>query len=117
MPRAAPVFRVASRDRNGSDGGARRYDADDRGRRRSRKREEMRFERLRAGEPTSVGLSVDELLELVDGLPYRQKTVLVLRYYLDQSEAEIADVLGCRPGTVKSLAARGLDQLRKVIGE
>ena len=58
---------------------------------------------------------MNELLALVDELPYRQKTVLVLRYYCDSSEAEIAAALGCRPGTVKSLAARGLAQLREVI--
>jgi len=40
---------------------------------------------------------------------------LVLRYYLDLSEAEIADALGCRPGTVKSLSHRGLADLRKAL--
>jgi DNA-directed RNA polymerase specialized sigma24 family protein len=37
---------------------------------------------------------------------------LVLRYYEDLSEAEIARVLGCRAGTVKSLASRALRRLR-----
>jgi RNA polymerase sigma factor (sigma-70 family) len=59
----------------------------------------------------------EHLLALVDRLPYRQRAVLVLRYWLDLPEAEIARVLGCRPGTVKSLCARALDRLRKELGE
>jgi RNA polymerase sigma-70 factor (sigma-E family) len=41
-------------------------------------------------------------------LPTRQREVLVLRYYLDQSEAEIAETLGISTGSVKSHASRGL---------
>jgi len=41
--------------------------------------------------------------------------VVVLRYYADLSEVEIADALGCRPGTVKSLASRALFALSKEI--
>ena len=44
-------------------------------------------------------------------LPTRQRQVLVLRYYLDQSEAEIADVLRISRGAVKAYASRGLDAL------
>jgi RNA polymerase sigma-70 factor (sigma-E family) len=46
-------------------------------------------------------------------LPLRQRTVLVLRYYEDLSEAEIARVLGIPAGTVKTLARRGLARLRR----
>jgi RNA polymerase sigma factor (sigma-70 family) len=56
---------------------------------------------------------VDELWPLVLALPARQRAVLVLRYYDHLNEAEIARVLDCPPGTVKSLAARALAALRK----
>lgn len=59
--------------------------------------------------------SARELLDAIDQLPYRQKAVVVLRYYEDLSEAEIAAALGCRPGTVKSLASRALTRLSKEI--
>jgi RNA polymerase sigma factor (sigma-70 family) len=55
----------------------------------------------------------EELLGLVDRLPFRQRTVLVARYWLDLPESEIAALVGCRPGTVKSLASRALSSLRK----
>jgi RNA polymerase sigma-70 factor (sigma-E family) len=74
--------------------------------------------RLRLAEPQVRGpdrLGADELLDAVDALPFRQRAVLVLRYYHGLSEREIADALGCRPGTVKSLASRALGQLRTVI--
>jgi RNA polymerase sigma-70 factor (sigma-E family) len=48
-------------------------------------------------------------------LPPRMRAVLVLRYVDQLSEAEIAEVLGCRPGTVKSQAARGLAKLRTML--
>jgi RNA polymerase sigma factor (sigma-70 family) len=54
-----------------------------------------------------------EVLDLIDRLPSRQRAVLVLRYFEGLSELEIASVLSCRPGTVKSLAARALSRLRK----
>jgi RNA polymerase sigma factor (sigma-70 family) len=48
-------------------------------------------------------------------LPYRQRAALVLRYYVDLPDAEIAIALGCRPGTVASLVHRGLERLREVV--
>jgi RNA polymerase sigma-70 factor (sigma-E family) len=47
----------------------------------------------------------------VTALPTRQRQVLVLRYYLDQSEAEIADTLGVSRGSVKKHASRGIAAL------
>ena len=53
------------------------------------------------------------LLRDLDGLPERARQVLACRYLLDLSEAETATALGLRRGTVKSRAARALDQLRE----
>jgi len=47
-------------------------------------------------------------------LPQRQRTAIVLRYYEDLHESQIADLLRCRPATVRSLVARGLEALRKI---
>ncbi len=70
---------------------------------------------LRTDRPASVELGADEILDALAGLPARQRAALVLRYYDDLPEADIAVVLGCRPGTVKSLISRGLARLRKVV--
>jgi RNA polymerase sigma-70 factor (sigma-E family) len=58
----------------------------------------------------------DELWQAVLRLPHRARAALVLRFYEDRSEAEIADALGCRPGTVKSLIHRGLAKLKEDLG-
>lgn len=50
--------------------------------------------------------------ELLAGVPPGQRAVLVLRFYHQLTEREIAEVLGCSPGTVKSRAARALSALR-----
>jgi RNA polymerase sigma-70 factor (sigma-E family) len=55
----------------------------------------------------------DYLLRALARLPPRQRAVLVLRYFDDLPEAEIADVLGCSVGTVKSQVARALARLRQ----
>ena len=57
----------------------------------------------------------DELWDALARLPYRQRAVLVLKFYEDMAELDIAAALGCRPGTVKSLTSRALVELRKVI--
>jgi RNA polymerase sigma factor (sigma-70 family) len=53
----------------------------------------------------------------LSAMPVRRREVLVLRYYLGLSEAEIACALGISQGTVKSTAARGLESLARVLGE
>jgi RNA polymerase sigma-70 factor (sigma-E family) len=59
----------------------------------------------------------DAMWAVLATLPRRQRTVLVLRYYEDLSEAEIARVLGIAQGTVTSQASKGIAALRAVIGE
>jgi RNA polymerase sigma-70 factor (sigma-E family) len=49
-------------------------------------------------------------------LPRRMRSVIVLRYWQDLPEAEVAELLGCSIGTVKSTASRGIARLREVLG-
>ena len=56
-----------------------------------------------------------ELRESIAALPSRQRSAVVLRYYEDLPEAEIAQMLGCSVPAVKSLLHRALHDLRKVI--
>ena len=58
-----------------------------------------------------------QVLTALARLPHRRREVLVLRYYLGLSEAEIAAVLGISAGTVKSTAARALAALARDLGE
>lgn len=66
---------------------------------------------LRGGEV--VDSTPEPLLVELGRLSSRQRAAIVMRFYLDASEAEIAAALGVRPGTVKSLLHRGLADLRK----
>lgn len=59
-----------------------------------------------------VALEHAEVLSALRLLPQRQREVLVLRYYADLTEAEIADAIGISRGAVKSHASRGLAALR-----
>jgi RNA polymerase sigma factor (sigma-70 family) len=59
------------------------------------------------------GPEVDEVWELLVKLPQRQRHAIVLRYYSDLRIDDIADLLACPAGTVKSLIHRGLEQMRK----
>jgi RNA polymerase sigma-70 factor (sigma-E family) len=54
-----------------------------------------------------------DLLAVLDGLPARQREVLLLRYYLDLSEADIAETLDISRGAVKSHASRAMSTLRQ----
>ncbi len=54
----------------------------------------------------------EDLWRALLALPTRQRAALVLRYYEDLSEQQIAETLRCRPGTVRSLLSRGVQTLR-----
>lgn len=56
-----------------------------------------------------------EMWDALGRLPIRQRTILVLRFYLDLTEADTAAALGCRVGTVKSGTHRALAELQKAI--
>lgn len=58
----------------------------------------------------------DALWHLLATLPRQQRVVLVLRYYEGLGDDEIAEVLGCRPGTVRGYASRALATLRIELG-
>jgi RNA polymerase sigma factor (sigma-70 family) len=58
----------------------------------------------------------DRTLRAVMKLPMRRRAVVVLRFYDDLAEADIAQVLGINVGTVKSQLARALEQLRVSLG-
>jgi RNA polymerase sigma-70 factor (sigma-E family) len=62
-------------------------------------------------EPPDVELR-DQLWSDLQRLPMRQRTAIVLRIYEDLPEQRVAEILGCRPGTVRSLLSRGLAELR-----
>jgi len=58
-----------------------------------------------------------QVIAALAALPIRRREVLVLRYYLGMSEAQIAATLGITQGTVKSTAARAIAALAKQLGE
>ncbi|GAA1968590.1 SigE family RNA polymerase sigma factor [Catenulispora subtropica] len=57
----------------------------------------------------------DAVIRVLRELPPRMRAVLVLRYFDDLTEAQVAEVLGIAVGTVKSQAARGLAKLREAM--
>jgi RNA polymerase sigma-70 factor (sigma-E family) len=57
-----------------------------------------------------------DLLQALGELPPRQRVALVLRYFEDLTEAEVAQAMGCSVGTVKSTTSRALERLRGVVG-
>jgi RNA polymerase sigma-70 factor (sigma-E family) len=62
-----------------------------------------------------VALERREVVAALRGLPDRQREAIVLRYYADLSEAEIADTMGISRGAVKSHTARGMTSLRAAL--
>jgi RNA polymerase sigma-70 factor (sigma-E family) len=84
-----------------------------------------RLLRARRAEPSVAGPAEraeaaderDRLVSALHRLPTRQRQVLVLRYYLDQSEAEIAQTLSISKGSVKQHAARGIASLGRAMAD
>lgn len=82
-----------------------------------------RRENLVADVPERAGLEhradphAEELRRVLLSLPPRQRAVIVLRHYEDLPEREIARLLGCSVGNVKSQHARGMVKLRDLIRE
>lgn len=56
-----------------------------------------------------------ELIRALGELPPRQRAVLVLRYFDDLTESEVASTLGCSIGTVKSTTSRALEKMRELV--
>jgi RNA polymerase sigma-70 factor (sigma-E family) len=72
-----------------------------------------------AGAGPDAGHQIEErdvLFAALAGLPPRQRAIVVLRYWEDLAEGEVATLLGCSVGTVKSQASRALAKLRSDAG-
>ena len=84
---------------------------------RSRRRHGRVVERLQhlTAQSAVTSLETDETWSALARLPARRRAAVVLRYYADLPLAEIAQVLGCRTGTVKSMLHRALNDLREVL--
>src|SRR5712692_4933282 len=70
--------------------------------------------------PATVGPDLgerDRMRRALLALPERQRAALVLHFYEDLPERQVADILRCRPGTVKSLVSRGMASLRAMLEE
>lgn len=86
----------------------------------SKKRSRNRAE-LKATPPAETATNAahldinDELFDALAALPPRQRAALVLRYFLDLPEAEVAAALHCSLGTVKSSTSRGLRRLEETL--
>jgi RNA polymerase sigma-70 factor (sigma-E family) len=66
-------------------------------------------------DPSTALAARDAAWRLLGTLPRRQRTVLVLRYYEDLPDSDIAAILACQPATVRSLASRALASLRAAL--
>lgn len=96
----------------------------DRWRRQGRRPREVTLDRLdlepgshpHIDDTTARYAAQDEVVKALSSLSSRQRAVLVLRYYEDWTEAQIADALNCSTGTVKTQASRGLARLRQLLG-
>lgn len=67
-------------------------------------------------DPTGQRDDRSALITALMTLPYGQRAVVVLRYWMDMTETEAAEALGCSVGNVKSQASRALAKLRTTAG-
>jgi RNA polymerase sigma-70 factor (sigma-E family) len=74
-------------------------------------------EGLPAPDPAAGYAEREAMLAELGKLPRRQRAVVVLRYYEGLSDQEIAEMLGCAPGTVRGHASRALAALRVELTE
>ena len=63
-------------------------------------------------DPASAAELRPTVLAALDTLTVQQRAIVVLRYFEDRSQDEVAELLGVSPGTVKSTASRAVAQLR-----
>lgn len=68
------------------------------------------------GDPTARTAERDAVWVLLAGLPRQQRAALVLRYYEELTDTEIAAALGCRVGTVRGYISRAMVTLRAELG-
>jgi RNA polymerase sigma-70 factor (sigma-E family) len=84
-----------------------------------RSRRQAELSEAQAGDPAAPDAAPveghEDLYEALAVLPPRQRAVLVLRYFLDLPEAEVAAALQCSLGTVKSTASRALARLEQAL--
>lgn len=81
---------------------------------RAHEREERRRRLLGAGSVVGVDGPTMDLADAVARLPWRQRAVVVLRYWADLNDREIGAILGLREGSVRSLLSRATAELRGV---
>lgn len=68
------------------------------------------------GDDMAQAVDRSDLVAALARLPVRQREAVVLRYWEDLSETQVAAAMGCSVGTVKSNAARGITRLRSAVG-
>jgi RNA polymerase sigma factor (sigma-70 family) len=78
---------------------------------------ERRHAAVTGGEPVLFDATAIAVRGALSALTPRQRAAVILRYYEDLPEREIARVLGCRPGTVKSLLARSTPKLKELLDD
>ncbi len=81
------------------------------------RRRELANRHLPRAAPATWQATTIEMHDALFNLPERQRVAIVLRYFADWNDRDIAQSLGCRPSTVRSLLRRGLAQLRKDLND